>query len=184
MRSEHAPYPDVKKNHFFSHPPLTRRTKHSIFGPALGVIAQLVERLHGMQEVRSSTLLSSTEKPLDYQAVFFIYNCIQNSECNTFSKFILFPEILFQHRSDRQNNESDKHRIQEEKGAAHNLVEKRQPVKLMVGRLQQFLEPEKNAYRPRHDHHHCTNKIPFVPNSHCKDGSHQHRNDSDNDSYA
>ena len=43
---------------------------HSIFVRVLGVIAQLVERLHGMQEVRSSTLLSSTKKD-SLKRVFF-----------------------------------------------------------------------------------------------------------------
>ena len=42
--------------------PLTRAKYFSLFGSPFGVIAQLVERLHGMQEVRSSTLLSSTKK--------------------------------------------------------------------------------------------------------------------------
>ena len=64
---------NLQKNHFFYFSPLTILFSSSIFGPALGVIAQLVERLHGMQEVRSSTLLSSTEKNrLQCKRFFFI----------------------------------------------------------------------------------------------------------------
>src|SRR3546814_17705422 len=37
--------------------------------PSLGAIAQLVERFHGMEEVRSSILLSSTSRPAARRAV-------------------------------------------------------------------------------------------------------------------
>ena len=66
-----TPNPFWKKFHFFQNVPLTRTAFHSIFVRVLGVIAQLVERLHGMQEVRSSTLLSSTKKTR-LKRVFFI----------------------------------------------------------------------------------------------------------------
>ena len=52
------------------HSLLSRQVKHEIFGeieqkldtvPSQGAIAQLVERFHGMEEVRGSIPLSSTE---------------------------------------------------------------------------------------------------------------------------
>ena len=44
-----------------SEKPVDARLPPDIFhDPSLGALAQLVERLHGMQEVRSSTLLCST----------------------------------------------------------------------------------------------------------------------------
>ena len=62
-----------------------------------GVLAQLVERLNGIQKVRSSILLCST-KPSDYQAVFLL-QCldkivIQNPEISSGDDFSVFKKNI------------------------------------------------------------------------------------------
>ena len=54
----------------------------------------------------------------------------------------------------------------------------------MVAGLHQFLETEKYADRTRHNHHHGTHEITFVPHGNCKDRSHEHGDYTDGSSDA
>ena len=49
----------------------------SIFAPTNGVLAQLVERLNGIQKVRSSILLCSTKSLSEYSEGDFSYSAAQ-----------------------------------------------------------------------------------------------------------
>ena len=54
----------IRMNEFWFHYPLDRRAKSGLYARhRFGAIAQLVERLHGMQEVSGSIPLSSTNLP-------------------------------------------------------------------------------------------------------------------------
>ena len=70
LRALRSEFKEEKKFQAFL---LTLNTRYSFFASfPSGALAQLVERLHGMQEVRSSTLLCSTIFRLPSRKVFFV----------------------------------------------------------------------------------------------------------------